>query len=206
MKDRVATGFSAVVLFAGIVGVCFLGVDARKYLNAFETQETECTVLISELSYDELECLREYAENFRDINTIDEELARRVREAPEFTFEELLYAIEYYESKGVATARGADGELGAYQIKGIYLDDFDRITGKTHSRIYLGADVRYSIPRSRYITGVATQHYAHLDCPDADINDIKFLEQAARSHKGAGIRNTSETDEYWQAILAVMKN
>ena len=43
------------------------------------------------------------------------------------TFDDLLDAIEWVESKGDANAIGDGGELGPYQLKKIYVDDVNRI-------------------------------------------------------------------------------
>ncbi|KKL80183.1 hypothetical protein LCGC14_2007340, partial [marine sediment metagenome] len=48
----------------------------------------------------------------------------------EATFDDLLDAIEWVESKGDPVAVGKNGEAGAYQITERYIDDVNRILGK----------------------------------------------------------------------------
>ena len=48
----------------------------------------------------------------------------------EYTFKDLLDAIEWVESRGNPNAMGPGGEVGAYQLKKIYVDDVNRVMYK----------------------------------------------------------------------------
>lgn len=142
-----------------------------------------------------------------------------------YTFDDMLDVIEEEESKGIATARGdfVDGKpraIGAYQLHEIYVEDYYRIIGEKPLML-TDYDFRLSKIWSRRITKTVTQHYAHAAYPELEINDIQFLEAAARVHNGGGdgwrndpdwfVRNhgytldeakkkIATTDAYWNKV------
>ena len=120
------------------------------------------------------------------------------------SFDDMLDAIEWVESKGIETAVGEDGEVGAYQIKDIYLKDYVRITGDDWFVDY-NKDMRLEKWFSRKVTAAVTKHYAHTTWPELDINDPQFIETAARTHKNPTERNRPSTYAYGQRILARME-
>lgn len=135
-------------------------------------------------------------------STDDQPRTAQATEGP--TFDDLLDALEWVESKGIATARGANGEVGAYQLKPIYVEDYYRIIGEKPTF----GDVDYRLHKgwSRRVTKTVTQHYAHKDHPDLPVNSAVFLEKAARTHHRPADRNNSLTDDYWQRIKARLEN
>lgn len=71
------------------------------------------------------------------------------------TFEDLLDAIEWVESRGDANAVGDNGEaIGAYQLHKIYVDDVNRIWGSN-----LTYEDRWDKNTSRLITKMYLLHY-----------------------------------------------
>jgi hypothetical protein len=144
------------------------------------------------------------------------------------SFDDLLDAIEWVESKGIATAVGDNGfAVGAYQLHNIYVHDYYRITKGSRLGLPSTAELRLSKQWSRRVTKAVTQHYAHNAYPDIAINDIKFMEAAARVHNGGGdgwrndpgwfVRNRGYTLEqakkkiantkaYWAKVKARMES
>lgn len=138
----------------------------------------------------------------------------------EATFEDLLDAIEWVESKGKPNAIGDGGAaIGAYQIHKIYVDDVNRILmvwkGKLNeafdnyhkqhpdpnniksvdSELYTYED-RWNKIHSRFMTEVYLTYYTPLD-DKLNIN----LEYAARIHNGGPNGWKKEcTKPYWEKI------
>lgn len=128
-----------------------------------------------------------------------------IEQGTEATFDDLLDAIEWVESRGIASKVCPDGCcVGAYQITQIYLDDYYRIKGWPDDRRY-SDDIRRDKLFSRIITETVTKHYANATWPDLDVNDPQFIETAARTHKSPRNRTISKTDAYWNLIQARME-
>ena len=135
---------------------------------------------------------------------------------PAITFEDLLDAIEWVESKGDPNAVGDGGNaIGAYQIHKIYVDDVNRImqlfmdemqpdidAGRITSAALVQIDgVMYNTlfsyddrldkDKSRAMTGIYLFHYG----------ENKSFEDMARIHNGGptGYRKES-TLSYWEKI------
>ena len=126
------------------------------------------------------------------------------------TFDDLLDAIEWVESRGDANAVGDNGgaieAVGAYQIHQIYLIDVNRILGKDKYSIY----DRTNRNKSREIVTIYLNYY--WDYLQSYRLNSKFwrdtktvqefrLECMARIHNGGpdGWRKES-TKAYWQKV------
>jgi len=123
------------------------------------------------------------------------------KSAPAFTFEDLLDAIEWVESKGKADAVGKDGELGSFQIKKIYVDDVNRIMDATRqqynrtNRWQFCYEDRKNKHLGRVMTGIYLKHYGGT------------FEKMARKHNGGPAGHKKEsTKAYWQKVKARMEN
>lgn len=137
-----------------------------------------------------------------------------------YSLENLLDAIEWVESKGVATAIGDDGEIGAYQLKEIYVDDVNRIVRfKRPTAVAITGDIftyndRLDKQKSRVMVGIYTTFYA-LKVWDEVVKNSHFLETKegltefyklqSRIHKGGprGYENPA-TKPYWLKVKARM--
>jgi hypothetical protein len=111
----------------------------------------------------------------------------------EHTFEDLLDAIEWVESKGNPLAVGDGGEaIGAYQIHKIYVDDVNRIW-RGHGRIdgFFEYDDRLSSNESRRMVAKYLKHYGGT------------FEEMARKHNGGPKGHLKEsTKPYWEKVKA----
>ena len=148
---------------------------------------------------------------------------------PRFTFDDLLDAIEWVESKGDIIATGKDGEVGAYQIKTVYVDDVNRIAlhqdlTKAHDVDQHGNEI-HSYPFSynartdrnisRAMVRIYLTHYIRsvqrvvTSPPNERFTgwDHRKLEFMARIHNGGpeGYRKES-TKAYWAKVKARMEN
>ena len=118
------------------------------------------------------------------------------------TFDDLLDAIEWVESKDDANAIGDNGNaVGAYQIWKIYVDDVNRIfkTWRPHPfqrmYIYTYAD-RFNKEKSREMVTIYLKHYGKN----------KSFEAMARIHNGGPNGWKKEcTKPYWLKIKARME-
>jgi hypothetical protein len=113
----------------------------------------------------------------------------RGKEAPildEPTFDDLLDAIEWVESKGDPWAVGDNGEaVGAYQIHKIYVDDVNRISKK----YFYPYPCRTSAEYSRQMVTIYLKHYGGT------------FEEMARKHNGGPNGHKKEsTKEYWEKV------
>ncbi len=110
---------------------------------------------------------------------------------PVLTFDDLLDAIEWVESKGDAWAVGKDGEVGAYQIKKIYVDDVNRILSADGKSGRFAYRDRLNKVHSRTMTRIYVCHYSYLTVAWTR----KRVEEMARIHNGGpdGWRN----DPHW---------
>jgi hypothetical protein len=118
------------------------------------------------------------------------------------TFEDLLDAIEWVESKGDANAVGDNGNaVGAYQIWKIYVRDVNRIDG----RGIFEYDDRWSKKISRRMVEIYINWYASRAW-DLTYDTAKYFEYAARCHNGGpnGWKKES-TKPYWLKVKARME-
>ncbi len=146
--------------------------------------------------------------------------ATQVEAPAQYTFNDLLDAIEWEESKGDAGAlgdwtetleEGAMGAgltfsdpkaVGAYQIHKIYVDDVNRIVGEN---IYSYND-RCDKNVSREMVGLYIRYYGFKFCGDPrDGNEGPSYEVLARIHNGGPRGYLKEsTKAYWLNIKARM--
>ncbi len=121
-----------------------------------------------------------------------------------FTFDDLLDAIEWVESKGDANAVGDDGDaVGAYQLHKIYVDDVNRIVDEN---IYCYED-RWDKKCSREMTGIYIRYYGFKFFGDPrDGNKGPPFEAMARIHNGGPKGYLKEsTKAYWAKVKARME-
>jgi len=143
-----------------------------------------------------------------DPNTSPSSEARVGKGLPEsasgfFSFEDLLDAIEWVESKGNANAIGDNGKaVGSFQIHKIYVDDVNRIERLTHKDKYLSPLQwkyynRKSPYCSRWMVKTYLEHYATRKC----LGHKPTLEDMARIHNGGldGWKKES-TKPYWEKV------
>jgi hypothetical protein len=127
------------------------------------------------------------------------------------TFDDLLDAIEWVESKGDANAIGDGGDaVGAYQIHKIYVDDVNRILRillRGNKGIRLATyEHRSDKELSRYMTSLYIQFYGAMAVGDIDYNSVKFMEAAARIHNGGPKGHLKKsTEAYWAKVKARME-
>ena len=118
--------------------------------------------------------------------------------APEATFEDLLDAIEWVESKGDKDAIGDGGDaVGCMQIWPILVDDVNRILGCNK---YTYKD-RYFRVKSREMAAVYFNYY----CPDFLHREIGLSanEYKARIWNGGPNGHNKEcTKPYWEKVKA----
>jgi hypothetical protein len=140
-----------------------------------------------------------------------------LRNEPAPTFEDLLDAIEWVESKGDPNAIGDNGKaVGAYQIHKIYVDDVNRI-GELSAISRKGAswfheqglyhmfkyEHRFSKQLSRIMTEIYTTYYAF----GFTGTPTEYLETCARIHKGGPKGHLKEsTLPYWEKVKARMES
>jgi hypothetical protein len=120
-----------------------------------------------------------------------------------YTFDDLLDAIEWIESKGDANAVGDNGNaIGAYQIHKIYVRDINRFLGWNRFEY----EDRYSKKLSREMTRQYISWYASRAYDDT--RDSKFfkLEVMARIHNGGPKGYMKEsTKPYWNKVKERME-
>jgi soluble lytic murein transglycosylase-like protein len=110
--------------------------------------------------------------------------AERLTDEP--TFEDLLDAIEWVESKGDPWAIGDGGNaVGAYQIWPIFVDDCNRILGRQE---YTYKD-RLNITKSREMASVYLRHYGGT-----------FEEMAAKFNGGPNGHKKEATRKYVEKV------
>ena len=108
-----------------------------------------------------------------------------------YTFDDLLDAIEWVESRGDSNAIGDNGRaIGCMQIHEIYVDDVNRIQAKKSKHKYqypYGA--RYSSHLSREMVTIYLNHYGGT------------FEEMARKHNGGPQGHKKEsTKKYWLKV------
>ncbi len=118
---------------------------------------------------------------------------------PSFSFDNLLDAIEWVESRGDADAVGDNGDaVGAYQIHKIYVDDVNRILIKALREPTLYSfDHRYDPEYSRMMVEIYLSHYGTYE----RLGRAATLEDMARIHNGGpnGWKKPS-TEAYWELV------
>jgi len=109
----------------------------------------------------------------------------------EHTFNDLLDAIEWVESKGDSNAIGDGGDaVGAYQIHKIFVRDVNRILSKEK---YIYSD-RADRDKSREMASIYLTHYGGT------------FEEMARKHNGGPQGHKKEaTKSYWLKVKARME-
>lgn len=113
--------------------------------------------------------------------------------APAHTFEDLLDAIEWVESRDDPWAVGKDGELGAYQLRKIYVDDVNRIAAMNRLAVRMSYADRYDKDISRAATNLYLSYYGGT------------FEEMARKHNGGPNGHNKEcTKVYWEKVKARM--
>ncbi len=126
------------------------------------------------------------------------------------TFDDLLDAICYVESRGDAHAVGDnDKAIGAYQIHKIYVDDVNRIgVLRGYPDASFSYEDRWDKDKSRSMTLIYTGHYGakaldNFRTKDKQKAQMIFIECAARIHNGGpqGYKNPS-TEKYWLKVKA----
>lgn len=116
------------------------------------------------------------------------------------TFNDLLDAIAWVESKNNPSAIGDGGEaVGAYQIHKIYVDDINRILGR---KAYIYED-RYDPKKSRTMVITYLHHYV----TEQRIGRAFTYEDMARIHNGGpnGWKKKS-TKKYWKKVENQMRS
>ena len=132
----------------------------------------------------------------------------------EFTFEDLLDAIEWVESKGDANAMGDNGAaIGAYQIHKIYVDDVNRIRlinagGEKKLCLTYNYEDRWSKRLSRGMVATYLLYYegqTPTDLGRYPFGNMSWQERLARIHNGGpdGWKKES-TKPYWEKVKARM--
>ena len=114
------------------------------------------------------------------------------------TFEDLLDAIEWVESKGDANAVGDCGAaVGSFQIHKIYVRDVNRID---HASFHY--EDRKSRQVSRMMADIYTKWYASRAFDETG-DETKFFEYATRCHNGGpnGWKKDC-TKAYWAKVKA----
>ncbi len=138
----------------------------------------------------------------------------------QYTFNDLLDAIEWVESKGDPWAVGDDGAaVGAYQIHKIYVDDVNRIGWCDATLTYdgdlvlsAGPDYKYDdrldSSKSRQMARTYLNHYVGIATWDKmrRPTQMERFEAMARIHNGGPRGYLKEsTKAYWFAVKARME-
>jgi len=139
-----------------------------------------------------------------DIDGVEEGfIIKNVTFADAPTLDDLLDAIEQVESGGDPNAVGRDGEIGAYQLKKIYVDDVNRILKRWKQQMWeqinepaYTYDDRLDRNLSRYMVEVYLAYYGPAEGD---------LESLARIHNGGPNGHQKEsTKKYWLKVKARM--
>jgi len=142
----------------------------------------------------------------KEAQGMDVEVVSSRDEAASYTFEALLDAIEWVESRGDPDAVCPDGCcIGAYQLTKIYIDDCNRIAELYNSDAKVYNYHRWDKEISRTISTIVMCYYANIDFPIGCLHDMQFFETAARTHKNPSKRNHPDTLPYWLKVRERME-
>ena len=121
------------------------------------------------------------------------------------TFEDLLDAIEWVESRGDANAVGDGREaIGAFQIWKIYVDDLNQIYKAKHTDKYSHPmHWDYCHRRDKVCSRIMVRDYLGYYATEERLGHDPTFEDMARIHNGGpdGWKNES-TKAYWQKVKA----
>lgn len=128
----------------------------------------------------------------------------KLEEGHEHTFEDLLDAIEWVESKGDANAVGDNGNaIGAYQLWKIYVDDVNWILKLRSSPARFAYDDRRDKERSRMMVEVYLNYYWKKAMHGYYAGKYDTFEIPARTHNGGPDGWKKEpTKAYWLKVKA----
>lgn len=117
------------------------------------------------------------------------------------TFEDLLDAIEWVESRGRADAVGDGGNaVGSFQIWKIYVDDVNRIMALRNWPERFTYEDRLNKTKSRRIVTLYLQYYGKSV---QVLSELEYFECVARIHNGGPTGHKKEcTKAYWENIKA----
>ncbi len=112
----------------------------------------------------------------------------RLPSPAQYTFEDLLDAIEWVESKRDANVIGDnENAVGSFQIWNIYVDDCNRLLGRHE----FATEDRRCPTKSRQMVRVYLEHYGGT------------FEEMARKHNGGPQGHLKEsTKPYWEKVKA----
>ncbi len=120
---------------------------------------------------------------------------------PAHTFDNLLDAIEWVESRGDPWAVGDNGNaVGAYQIHKIYVDDVNRIQKSYNTPMLMRRDGQFTYrdrenkQRSREMVTIYLNHYGGT-----------FEEMARKQNGGPQGHKKESTKAYWLKVKARME-
>lgn len=137
--------------------------------------------------------------------------------ASAYTFEELLDAIEWVESKGRADAKGdwvqwvnletgfLEGvyrAIGSFQLWKIYVDEVNRICGVMRLTERFTYDDRSNKSKSRKMSLIHNEYWADIAML---VTDMDYAEAFVRSHQGACGYRTESTKAYWLRVKGRME-
>ena len=119
------------------------------------------------------------------------------------TFEDLLDAIEWVESRGDANAVGDNGKaIGSFQIHKIYVDDINRINKLKHIDKYSSPlQWEYYHRENRPCSRIMVREYLGYYATNKRIGRKPTFEDMARIHNGGpdGWKSPS-TEKYWLKV------
>ena len=138
-------------------------------------------------------------------HTTDETSKEATGKEAHYTFDDLLDAIEWVESKGDPDAVGDNGKaIGSFQIWKIYVDDVNRILKLQGIERHFFYRARLSRSASREMAMIYLIYYS--DKAEVGSWDA-YLETAARIHNGGPKGYLKEsTKPYWLLVKARMES
>jgi hypothetical protein len=185
--------------------------DMKKALLLFRRDAFQCLIgiaiglIIAALFHDCTEYTNIATERETSMETAIREDGGQRPEAP--SFDDLLDAIEWVESKGDADAVGDNGRaVGAYQLHKIYVDEVNRLLG---NETYSYED-RWDKAKSRQMTHIYLLYHAFTAQTELRLLEYKGsfgrFEILARIHNGGpqGYKKES-TKAYWLKVKERME-